>query len=101
MDLYFSHFGRVEGPPSTLGVLRLEHLPLSPAEDCRYCAWTPPGTVLWTERTHGLTITAYADTPGTDTAILVVECPGKWLEEGIVTWPAAIAGRCCAPRYGL
>lgn len=43
-----------------------------------------------------------------ETAILLVDCPsGGWAEAGIVSWPlcftapAAIAGACCAPRYGL
>lgn len=41
-------------------------------------------------------------------AIMAVACPaGGWAEIGAVAWPlqytapAAIAGACCAPRYGL
>jgi hypothetical protein len=97
----------------------LDTCPTAERATCDYCAWQPPwgweqaaSRELWRQEASGITATAYplAEDPEQQVTLawLVVACPGgEWVEEGIVYWPlrftapAAVAGACCQPRYGL
>ena len=102
---YFSFFGAVEAPEGA-EVRRF-------SRDWNWREWERLEARLrrrrpiWSQAGDGIYAAAYR-TRQKGVALLVVECPaGEWAEVGEVFWPlrftapAAIAGACCAPRYGL
>ena len=72
----------------------------------RHLGHLPP--VLSETYTDSDGVEAVSDDFGDGSAVLIVACPaGGWAEVGAVTWPlqftapAAVAGVCYTPRYGL
>ena len=84
MSQYFSHFGEVMLADDQSEI-------------------TPEGFGEYLGGEYSLRAHAF---PEGDRALLVVST-SEWVESGIVRWPlefvapAAVAGACCAPRYGF
>lgn len=106
--LYFSFFGHVEAPEgSEVQGFRPDIAHLREQWKKRIERRIRNRRPIWTQEGDGLYARAYR-TRRRGIALLVVECPaGGWAEAAEVFWPlrfrgpAAIAGACCAPRYGL
>jgi DNA-binding IclR family transcriptional regulator len=106
--LYFSFFGRVEAPEGAeVQRFREDIAHLREEWKKRIERRIRNRRPIWEQDGDGLYARAYR-TRRRGVALLVVECPaGGWAEAAEVFWPlrfrepAAIAGACCAPRYGL